>query len=191
MRPNRLRWFFLVIILLPFAGRVAAEAAGFYADMGCDLIALVDPVASQIRPETFREFVSPYCRPAIEVIRAAGLASSFFICGDCTKVVEEVCRLGTDAFAVDEQMNLNFIRDLARRHGKGFAGNLKLTLALSLGLLSPREDALISLAAGGNQGYTLAPGCDIPYDTPSQHLLQVHEARDFYYQHYPVYPDSE
>ncbi|PIQ81597.1 MAG: hypothetical protein COV76_08115 [Candidatus Omnitrophica bacterium CG11_big_fil_rev_8_21_14_0_20_64_10] len=29
MRPNRLRWFFLVIILLPFAGRVAAERMEF------------------------------------------------------------------------------------------------------------------------------------------------------------------
>ena len=45
-------------------------------------------------------------------------------------------------FPIDEQMNMNFIRDLARKYGKGFGGNLKLTLALSLGLLSPREDAL-------------------------------------------------
>ena len=126
--------------------------------MGCDIIAIVDPVASQIRPETFREFVTPNCRAAIRTIHDAGLASSFFICGDCTKVAEEVCALGTHAFAVDEQMNLNFIRDIARKHGKGFGGNLKLTLALSLGLISPREDALISLAAGGTHGYTFAPG---------------------------------
>ena len=99
-------------------------------------------------------------RPAFRsrTIHAAGCASSFFICGDCTKVVEEVCDVGTHAFAVDEQMNLNFIRDIARKHGKGFGGNLKLTLALSLGLISPREDALISLAAGGTEGYTFAPG---------------------------------
>lgn len=144
--------------VIRFAGEVAAVAARFYADMGCDIIAIVDPVASQIHPDTFREFVTPNCRPALDVIGQAGLPSTFFICGDCTKVVEEVCRVGTDAFAVDEQMNLNFIRDLARKYHKGFGGNLKLTLALSLGLLSPREDALISLAAGGSHGYTFAPG---------------------------------
>jgi uroporphyrinogen decarboxylase len=55
-------------------------------------------------------------------------------------------------------MNMNFIRDLGRKHGVGFGGNLKLTLALSLGLLSPREDAIVSLAAGGHIGYTFAPG---------------------------------
>lgn len=144
--------------VIRFAGKIAARAAEFYAEMGCDIIAIVDPVASQIRPATFREFVTPNCRAAVQTIHDAGLASSFFICGDCTKVVEEVCAVGTHAFAVDEQMNLNFIRDIAVKHGKGFGGNLKLTLALSLGLLSPREDALISLAAGGTHGFTFAPG---------------------------------
>jgi MtaA/CmuA family methyltransferase len=175
--------------VVSFAGQVGALAAEFYARMGCDIIAIVDPVASQIRPHTFREFVTPNCRKTIEVIHAAGRTSSFFICGDCTKVLEEVCQVGTHGFAVDEQLNLNFVRDVARKYGKGFGGNLKLTLALSLGMISPREDALISLAAGGTRGFTLAPGCDIPFDTPPEHLMQVCEARDFFYEHYPIYPE--
>lgn len=176
--------------IVEFAGKVAARSAQFYAEMGCDIIALVDPVASQIRPETFAEFVTPNCLETVQVIREAGVPSSFFICGDCTKVLEEVCKLGTDAFAVDEQLNMNFVRDMARKYNKGFGGNLKLTLALSLGMLSPREDALISLATGGNIGFTLAPGCDLPFDTPEEHLLQVVEAREYYYEHYPKYPEK-
>lgn len=175
--------------IVDFAGQAITVSARNYVEMGCDIIAIVDPVASQIRPETFREFVTPNCQPAIDIIRQAGIPSNFFICGDCTKVLEEVCLLGTDAFAVDEQLNLNFVRDMALKHGKGFGGNLKLTLALSLGLLSPREDALISLAAGGNTGYILAPGCDLPFDTPEENLLQAVEAREYYYEHYPANPE--
>lgn len=141
-----------------FAGEVGALSAQFYAEMGCDIICNVDPVASQIKPETFREYVTPNCTASTKVIHDAGLTSSFFICGDCTKVLEEVCKLGTHGFAIDEQLNMVFVRDLARKYNKGFGGNLKLTLALSLGLLSPREDAIVSLAAGGNIGYTFAPG---------------------------------
>ena len=144
--------------VIAYAGKLCAASVQLYADMGCDIIAIVDPVSSQIRPETFREYVTPNCREAVETIHAEGRTSSFFICGDCTKVIEEVCQLGTHGFAVDEQMNMNFIRDVARKYKKGFGGNLKLTLALSLGLLSPREDALVSLAAGGTLGYTFAPG---------------------------------
>ncbi len=141
-----------------FAGEIGARAAEFYVEMGCDIIANVDPVASQIRPETFREYVTPNCQAATKVINDSGATSSFFICGDATKVMVEVCKVGTHGFAIDEQMNMNFIRDLALKYKVGFGGNLKLTLALSLGLLSPREDAIVSIAAGGHEGYTFAPG---------------------------------
>lgn len=144
--------------ILSFAGDVGARAAAFYAEMGCDIIAIVDPVASQIRPQTFAEFVTPNCRPAIDVIHGAGLTSTFFICGNCIKVLEEVCKVPTHGFAIDEQMNLGHVRDMACKYGKGFGGNLKLTTSLMLGMISPKEDALISLAAGGNIGYTFAPG---------------------------------
>ena len=144
--------------VLKYAGQVGALAAKFYAEMGCQIVAIVDPVASQIKSETFKEYVTPNCQEAIQAIHDAGKTSSFFICGDCTKVMEDVCTIGTHGFAIDEQLNLNFVRDLARKHGVGFGGNLKLTLALSLGLLSPREDAIVSLAAGGQHGYTFAPG---------------------------------
>jgi uroporphyrinogen decarboxylase len=46
----------------------------------------------------------------------------------------------------------------SHKYGKGFGGNLKLTTSLMLGMISSREDALISLAVGGNLGYTFAPG---------------------------------
>ncbi len=144
--------------VIKFAGEIGAAAAGFYAEMGAEIIAIVDPVASQIKSETFKEFVTPTAQPAIKAIHDAGCTSSFFICGDCTKVMEDVCQIGTHGFAIDEQLNMNFIRDMARKYEKGFGGNLKLTLALSLGLLSPREDAIVSLAAGGHIGYTFAPG---------------------------------
>jgi MtaA/CmuA family methyltransferase len=141
-----------------FAGKVGAIASQFYIDMGCDVVAIIDPVASQIRSKTFQEYVSPNVKPAIKVINDAGRTSDFFICGDATRVMKDVCELDTHGFAIDEQLNMNFIRDLAKEYGKGFGGNLKLTLALSLGLLSPREDAIVSLSAGGHIGYTFAPG---------------------------------
>jgi len=141
-----------------FAGKVGALSAQFYAEMGCDVIAIIDPVASQIRSATFQKFVTPNVGATIEAIHAAGETSTFFIWGDATKVLKDVCELETHGFAIDEQFNMNCVRGLAKEHCKGFGGNLKLTLALSLGLLSPREDAIVSLAAGGHIGYTFAPG---------------------------------
>lgn len=144
--------------VLRFCSQVLEKTVEFYCEMGCDIIAITDPVASQIRNTTFKEFVHPYCQSGIAAAHRRGKTTVFFICGDATKVLESVCQLGTHAFGIDEQMNMNFVRDLALKYKVGFAGNLKLTLALSLGIISPREDAIVSLAAGGTQGYTFAPG---------------------------------
>lgn len=46
--------------LMEFAKNVAIATADMYMDTGCDIIALVDPMTSQISPSSFREFVSPY-----------------------------------------------------------------------------------------------------------------------------------
>ena len=58
--------------------------------------------------------------------------------------------MGTHGFAIDEQMNLSYVRDMAYKFGKGFGGNLKLTTSLMLGMISPKEDALISLGLEEN-----------------------------------------
>lgn len=144
--------------VLRFCQTVVERSVEMYCSMGCEIIAIVEPVASQVKKEIFKEFVHPYCQPVIEAIHRQGKTSIFFICGDATKVLEAVCQLGTHGFAIDEQLNLNFVRDLAMKYQVGFAGNLKLTLSLSLGIISPREDTIASLAAGGTQGYVLAPG---------------------------------
>ena len=111
------------------------------------------PAANLMPLDWKREF-----KASAKVINDAGCTSDFFICGNATRVLRDVCELDTHDFAIDEQLNMNFVRDIAREYGKGFGGNLKLTLALSLGLISPREDAIVSLAAGGNVGFTFAPG---------------------------------
>lgn len=144
--------------VLEFAGKVNALAAVKFAQLGCEVIGIVDPVASQVKSATFQEFVAPYVKKGVDIIHEAGATSVFLICGDCTKVMEDVCTIGTHAFAVDEQLNLGYVRDMAVKHKVGFAGNLKLTMSLSLGLISAREDALVSLAMGGTHGFTLAPG---------------------------------
>jgi uroporphyrinogen-III decarboxylase len=175
--------------LIDFCGQVARESARMYAeDIDCDVIAIMDPLVSQIKPESFHNFVYPAVQPAIQSVRAAGKVSAFFVCGDATEVLDEVARVGTDGFAVDEQLNLAYVRDVAHKYGVGFGGNLKVTIALSLGIISPREDAIACLACGGTKGYVFSPGCDLPYDVPVEHMEQVLEAAEWFSKYYAKYP---
>ncbi|MHB9149059.1 MAG: uroporphyrinogen decarboxylase family protein [Thermoleophilia bacterium] len=149
----------LALEILEFAAKVCAESARIYAEeIGCDIVALVEPVGSQIRGEMFDKFVIPACQAGLDAIHAAGKVSALYICGDATKIVENMMYTGASCVCVDEQLNMNYVRDCALKYGRGFGGNLKLTLALSLGIIDPREDAIVSLAAGGKVGYTFSPG---------------------------------
>jgi uroporphyrinogen decarboxylase len=64
--------------IIDFAGEVGAESARIYSDIGCDVIVIVDPTASLVRPEIFNKFVTPACQPALKVIHEAGLTSSYW-----------------------------------------------------------------------------------------------------------------
>ena len=46
--------------LLEFARDVAIAMGRYYLDAGCDVIAVVDPMTSQIGSDQFVEFVTPY-----------------------------------------------------------------------------------------------------------------------------------
>jgi uroporphyrinogen decarboxylase len=145
--------------IIDFAGKVCAESARIYAEeIGCDIVALVEPVGSQVRPDTYDKFVIPACQESLDIISKAGKTTALYICGDATKIVENMMYTGASCVCVDEQLNMNYVRDCAMKYGRGFGGNLKLTLALSLGIVDPREDAIVSLAAGGKIGYTFSPG---------------------------------
>lgn len=160
--------------LLEFARDVAIAMATYYLDAGCDVIAVVDPMTSQIGPDQFVEFVTPYVKPVFEAIHNRKGLSSFFVCGHAQQNVEVMCQSGPQNICVDENIPLDFVRDVCREQGVSFGGNLQLTTVLLLGKTSDAEkNAAECLAIGENRGFTLAPGCDIPFDTPPENLEVV------------------
>lgn len=167
-----------------FASEVGKKMAEYYVDAGCDVIAVVDPMTSQIGPEQFREFVSPHIEPVFERIRAIGALSSFFVCGHAQQNIVAMCETRPDNVSVDENIPLDYVRDECVRRGISFGGNLQLTTVL---LLGGPEDAMRNAAEcmqiGGTTGYILAPGCDLPYATPPENLEAVAKVVQDPYQH--------
>jgi len=160
--------------LLEFARDVAIAMAGYYLDAGCDVVAVVDPMTSQIGPDQFVEFVTPYVAPVFESIHQRQGLSSFFVCGHAQQNVEVMCQSGPQNICVDENIPLDFVRDVCREAGVSFGGNLQLTTVLLLGKTADAEkNATECLSIGENTGFTLAPGCDIPFDTPPKNLEVV------------------
>ena len=160
--------------LMAFAQSVTAFMSDLYFRAGCDVIAVVDPMTSQIGPEHFREFVKPHVLPVFEGIRARGALGSFFVCGQAQQNIEAMCDCRPDNISVDENIPLDYVRDVCRPRGVSFGGNLQLTIVLLLGTPEDAQrDAVACLETGGKTGFILAPGCDLPYSTPPANIEAV------------------
>jgi uroporphyrinogen decarboxylase len=162
--------------LMAFCTEVCRRASSAYLDAGADIIAVVDPMTSQISPEHFEEFVTPSVNAVFDHIREHGGLSSMFVCGDATRNLEVMCKTHCDNVSVDENISLEDLRDIAGRYGKSFGGNLKLTVVLLLGSEADAKlDAIRCIDTSGGKGFVLAPGCDLPYAVPPANLEAVAE----------------
>jgi len=160
--------------VMEFCTQVGIKMSEYLLEAGCDIIAVVDPMTSQIDPMTFEMFVSPYCSRIFDYVRQKEKLSSFFVCGHAQQNIEAMCDCKPDNVSIDENIPLDFVKNIALEKGISFGGNMKLTVVLLMGDEDDsREDALACLDLGGKKGFILAPGCDLPMDTPPKNLKAV------------------
>jgi MtaA/CmuA family methyltransferase len=160
--------------LLAFCRDVCLAMSDYYIEAGCDIIALVDPMTSQIGPEQFKQFIH---KPASEIfhhIRKNNKLSSFFVCGHAQQNIEVMCDCKPDNISIDENISLEYVRDVCLNRKISFGGNLQLTVVLLLGdENAAKRNALDCIESAGNKGFILAPGCDLPYATPVSNLVAI------------------
>jgi uroporphyrinogen decarboxylase len=165
-----------IVKVMDFCTHVGIRHSEMLIDAGCDVIALVDPMTSQIDPGSFETFVSPFASRIFDFIRDRKKYSSFFVCGHAQQNIEVMCDCRPDNVSIDENIPLDFVREIALSKQISFGGNLKLTVVLLMGEPDDaRRDALACLDLGGNKGFILAPGCDLPMATPVDNIKAVSE----------------
>lgn len=165
-----------VLEVMEFCTGVSEAISGYYMDAGCDVVAVVDPMTSQIDPVTFETYVTPFVTRVFKLIKEKGKLSSFFVCGHAQQNIEAMCNCNPDNVSIDENIPLDFVKEIALEKGISFGGNLKLTVILLMGNPDDcREHTLECLDLGGKTGFILAPGCDLPYETPVDNLKAVSE----------------
>ncbi len=162
--------------LINYCADIGIKMAEIYLSHGASAVAVVDPMTSQISPDHFKAFVTPSVNKVFDGIRAKNGLSSMFVCGDVTRNLEIMCKTTADNICVDEQICMPDLRKLCEANGKSFGGNIKLTSVLLLGNEDDsRREAVAIMDASGSKGFVLAPGCDLPYNTPPANLIAVSE----------------
>jgi uroporphyrinogen decarboxylase len=162
--------------VLSFCEEVAMIMAALYAEKGVEVVAVVDPMISQIAPRTFQRFLSDPYRRLFDHIRSLDCLSASFVCGDARKNLAAICQTNPNSLFVDENVPLAQLRDCAKESGIAFGGNIPLAQVLLSG--SPdqcRLSAAKCIYESGGRGHILAPGCDLLYATPEKNLAAIGE----------------
>lgn len=163
--------------LLAYANKVAAAVAGYYIEAGMDVIAVVDPLISQISPVHFAEFMEKPFGELFAGIAELGAYSSFFVCGNATANIEPMCKTRPHSISVDENVSLAKAKAITDRYGIVIGGNLPLTTVMLLGNQQDNMKAVLDLMDSLTPGnWIAAPGCDMPYDTPIENCVAAGQA---------------
>lgn len=164
--------------LLAYCGEVVKRVATMYIEAGMDVIAVVDPVVSQISPRHFTKMLGPVYTDVFAFIRAKGVFSSFFVCGDATKNLDAMCHTAPDSISVDENIDLLAAKRVTDRYNVAIGGNIPLTTRMLLGSQQDNMKFVVDLLAqvGEVRNFILAPGCDMPYDVPVENTVGVVQA---------------
>jgi uroporphyrinogen decarboxylase len=165
-----------VAALVMECAKIGAQVAREYIRCGVDVVAVVDPMVSQVSPDHYREVIATPINAVFDAIHEAGALGSMFVCGDASRVLDQLFASHADNVSVDENIPLGRARMLAEQFGKSFGGNMRLTAVLLFGSVEDaRRHAAECLEIGGDTGYLLAPGCDLPYAVPPANLQAVGE----------------
>ena len=168
--------------LIAYTTRVAKRISDYYLDAGMDVIAVVDPLVSQISPKHFRNFLSADFIDLFSFIRAKGAFSSFFVCGDATKNVDGMCQTAPDCIAVDENIDMLTAKQITDQYNITLEGNIPLTTCMLFGTQQDNMKYVLDLIDAMFPGDVLprnliiSPGCDMPYDVPVDNVVGTMQA---------------
>lgn len=160
--------------LMNFCQQVCIKTSDMYINAGVDIIAVVDPMTSQISPDNFAEFVSPYATAVFDHIKSRNKGCSFFVCGNAKNNIEEMCKCRPHNVSIDENIPLEYVKEICGKYGVSVGGNIKLTVTMLFGTpVDNINDAKNCMAIGGTKGFILSPGCDMPFATPAENVKAI------------------
>lgn len=164
--------------LLDYCTECCHRMAGFYLQAGMDVIAVVDPLVSQISSSHFETFLSKPFSEIFAAIRGKGGLSSFFVCGDASRNIEVMCKTSPDSISVDENIDLPAAKRITDRYNIVISGNIPLTSVMLHGTQQDNMKYVLDLLdrLDSTQNFILAPGCDMPYAVPVENGIAVAQA---------------
>ena len=164
--------------LLDYCVDVGRRMIEMYSEAGMDVIAVVDPLVSQVSSMHFEEFLSKPFTALFDFIREGGKFSSFFVCGDATRNIEVMCKTNPDSVFVDENVNIVEAKGITDRYNIALGGNIPLTSIMLHGTQQDNMKYVVDMldSLPNTHNFIVAPGCDMPFAVPIENTVAVAHA---------------
>lgn len=164
--------------LLTYCTEAAKKISQYYIEAGMDIIAVVDPLVSQISPAHFEEFLSSPFTDLFAFIREKNVFSSFFVCGDATKNIEVMCKTNPDSISIDENVDIVVAKGITDQYNITMGGNIPLTTVMLHGTQQDNMKYVVDMLdrIENKKNLIVAPGCDMPYNVPVENGIGVSQA---------------
>jgi len=91
--------------------------------------------------------------------------------------MEVMCKAEPDSISIDENIDIVEAKKITDKYNIVISGNIPLTTVMLLGTQQDNQKFAIDLIEKlGDSNFILAPGCDMPYDVPSENILGIAQA---------------
>jgi MtaA/CmuA family methyltransferase len=151
--------------LFDFTTRLAISFARAQVDAGVDIVGVGDAAASLVGPDIYEEVVWPYEKRLVDAIHEMGSRVRLHICGNMSRSVGPMARLGAEIIDLDSLVPLDVARAAAGTD-QVLLGNLNPVTEL----LGATPDEIGRLLAERHRQagsrYIVGAGCEIPAATP-------------------------
>jgi MtaA/CmuA family methyltransferase len=155
--------------LFDFVVEMELRYARAQVDAGADLIGIGDAAASLVGPKFYHEFIWPYEKKLVDGLHALGARVRLHICGNTSRILDGMGRLGCEIVDLDYLAKLADARQ-AMGPSQILLGNLNPVASLRNS--SPEEITAVLTECHRQAGsrYIVGAGCEVVRDTPLENV---------------------
>ncbi|MEA5072935.1 MAG: uroporphyrinogen decarboxylase family protein [Eubacterium aggregans] len=163
--------------LFDFCVEVCNAMSSYYIEAGMDVIAVVDPLVSQVSPRMQKKLFLESYKVVYDFIRSKGALSCFFVCGDATNQINVMCQTGPDGISVDENVNIVEAKKVTDEYNITICGNIPLTTVMYYGTQQDNMKYIVEMLDSiDHHNLIVSPGCDMPYAVPVENTIACAQA---------------
>jgi MtaA/CmuA family methyltransferase len=167
--------------LFDFVLEMELRFAKAQLDAGADWLGVGDAAASLVGPKIYEEFVWPYEKRMIDALHALGARVRLHICGNTSRILGGMGRLGCEVVELDSMAPIAKAR-AEMGPEQILLGNIDPVGVLRNGTPKSITAAIAACHRDAGPRYMVGAGCEVPRDTPPENLLAL---RDYARSHRP------